>query len=96
MHHVERALALSVGRLDARELHEVGRVEEVGELVVLEPRRRALAQLREELADVAAGLRKHKTGALMNLAQKDVEDLLSLLINGAAFVIRDKTSEARA
>jgi hypothetical protein len=47
-------------------------------------------QLREELHDVAADLGKHKTGASMNLLQKDVEDLLSLLINALRKTIEQK------
>ena len=47
-------------------------------------------QLRDELADVAAGLRAHKTDAAMNEAQKGVEDLLTLLINALRKTIEMK------
>lgn len=62
-------------------------LEEDGTTAVFPP---MVEQLRDELADVAAGLRKHKTGAMMNQAQKDVEDLLSLLINALRKTIEKK------
>ncbi len=62
-------------------------LEEDGTTAVFPP---MVEQLRDELADVAAGLSKHKTGALMNQAQKDVEDLLALLINALRKTIEMK------
>ena len=62
-------------------------LEEDGTTAVFPP---MVEQLREELHDVAAGLGKHKTGASMNLLQKDVEDLLSLLINALRKTIEQK------
>ena len=62
-------------------------LEEDGTTAVFPP---MVEQLHEELADVAAGLRKHKTGAQMNQAQKDVEDLLSMLINALRKTIEMK------
>ena len=62
-------------------------LEEDGTTAVFPP---MVQQLREELHDVASGLGKHQTGATMNLQQKDVEDLLSLLINALRKTIEQK------
>ena len=62
-------------------------LEEDGTTAVFPP---MVEQLREELHDVASGLGKHQTGGTMNLQQKDVEDLLSLLINALRKTIEQK------
>ena len=62
-------------------------LEEDGTTAVFPP---MVEQLREDLSDVAAGLRKHRTGPAMNVAQKDVEDLLELLINALRKTIEQK------
>ena len=43
-----------------------------------------------DVGDVAAGLRKYETGRVMHEAQKDVEDLLELLINALRRTIEKK------
>ena len=53
-------------------------LEEDGTTSVFPP---MVEQLRDELHGVADRLRKEETGAGTNAAQKDVEDLLGLLIN---------------
>ena len=88
------ALVAKIGELAAGEIEleqeaidALKLLEEDGTTAVFPP---MVEQLREELHDVAAGLGKHKTGATMNLAQKDVEDLLSLLINALRKTIEQK------
>ena len=88
------ALVTKIGELQAGEVEleqeaidALKLLEEDGTTAVFPP---MVEQLREELHDVAAGLGKHKTGASMNLAQKDVEDLLSLLINALRKTIEQK------
>ena len=80
-------IAAAETELEQEAIDALKLLEEDGTTAVFPP---MVEQLREELADVAAGLRKHKTGALMNLAQKDVEDLLSLLINALRKTIETK------
>ena len=62
-------------------------LEEDGTTAVFPP---MVEQLREELHDVAMGLRARRTGAVTNQAQKDVEDLLELLINALRRTIEKK------
>ena len=88
------ALVTKIGELAAGEIEleqeaidALKLLEEDGTTAVFPP---MVEQLREELHDVAAGLGKHKTGASMNLLQKDVEDLLSLLINALRKTIEQK------
>jgi hypothetical protein len=88
------ALVTKIGELAAGEteleqeaIDALKLLEEDGTTAVFPP---MVEQLREELHDVAAGLGKHKTGASMNLLQKDVEDLLSLLINALRKTIEQK------
>jgi hypothetical protein len=88
------ALVTKIGELAAGEIEleqeaidALKLLDEDGTTAVFPP---MVEQLREELHDVAAGLGKHKTGASMNLLQKDVEDLLSLLINALRKTIEQK------
>jgi chromosome segregation ATPase len=62
-------------------------LEEDGTTAVFPP---MVEQLRDELNSVAAGLGRNETGADMNQAQRDVEDLLELLINSLRRTIEQK------
>lgn len=88
------ALVSKIGELAAgeRELEQeaidaLKLLEEDGTTAVFPP---MVQELRESLRDIAADLGKHKTGVSVNLAQKDVEDLLSLLINALRKTIEQK------
>lgn len=80
-------LAAGEVELEQEAIDALKLLEEDGTTAVFPP---MVQQLREELHDVAADLGKHKTGASMNLLQKDVEDLLSLLINALRKTIEQK------
>lgn len=80
-------LAGGESELEQEAIDALKLLEEDGTTAVFPP---IVEQLRDELADVAAGLRKHKTGATMHQAQKDVEDLLGLLINALRRTIEKK------
>jgi chromosome segregation ATPase len=80
-------LAAGEVELEQEAIDALKLLEEDGTTAVFPP---IVDQLREELHDVAADLGKHKTGASMNLAQKDVEDLLGLLINALRKTIEMK------
>lgn len=80
-------LAGAEAELEQEAIDALKLLEEDGTTAVFPP---MVEQLRDELHDVASGLRKHKTGAAMNQAQKDVEDLLSLLINALRKTIEQK------
>jgi hypothetical protein len=47
-------------------------------------------QLRDDLGAVAARLRKEETGAALQQAQREVEDLLAMLINALRKTIEMK------
>ena len=81
------ALAEGENELELETIDALKLLEEDGTTAVFPP---MVEQLRDELHDVAAGLRKHKTGAPMNLAQKDIEDLLEMLINALRRTIEKK------
>lgn len=80
-------LAAGEAELEQESIDALKLLEEDGTTAVFPP---MVEQLRDELADVVAGLREHKTGAAMNTAQKDVEDLLTLLINALRKTIEKK------
>ncbi|HEB54508.1 MAG TPA: hypothetical protein ENI87_14750 [bacterium] len=80
-------LAGGESELEQEAIDALKLLEEDGTTAVFPP---MVEQLRDELADVAAGLREHRTGAAMNQAQKDVEDLLSLLIDALRRTIEKK------
>jgi hypothetical protein len=80
-------LAAGEVELEQEAIDALKLLEEDGTTAVFPP---MVQQLREELHDVATDLGKHKTGASMNLLQKDVEDLLSLLINALRKTIEQK------
>ena len=80
-------LAAGETELEQESIDALKLLEEDGTTAVFPP---MVEQLRDELADVAAGLRAHKTDAAMNEAQKGVEDLLTLLINALRKTIEMK------
>jgi chromosome segregation ATPase len=81
------ALAEGEGELELETIDALKLLEEDGTTAVFPP---MVEQLREELHDVAVGLRARRTGAVTNQAQKDVEDLLELLINALRRTIEKK------
>lgn len=81
------ALAEGEGELELETIDALKLLEEDGTTAVFPP---MVEQLREELHDVAMGLRARRTGAVTNQAQKDVEDLLELLINALRRTIEKK------
>ena len=81
------ALAEGEGELELETIDALKLLEEDGTTAVFPP---MVEQLRDELHDVAAGLRKYETGRVMHEAQKDVEDLLELLINALRRTIEKK------
>ena len=80
-------LAAAEAELEQEAIDALKLLEEDGTTAVFPP---MVEQLRDELHDVAAGLRKYRTGRVMNEAQKDVEDLLELLINALRRTIEKK------
>jgi len=80
-------LAGSEGELENEAIDALKLLEEDGTTAVFPP---MVEQLRDELADVAAALRRHETGEDTNEAQKAVEDLLELLINALRRTIEQK------
>ncbi|MEC8252571.1 MAG: hypothetical protein VX044_05115 [Planctomycetota bacterium] len=81
------ALAEGEGELELETIDALKLLEEDGTTAVFPP---MVEQLRDELHDVGVGLRARRTGAGMNQAQKDVEDLLELLINALRRTIEKK------
>lgn len=81
------ALAEGEGELELETIDALKLLEEDGTTAVFPP---MVEQLRDELHDVGVGLRAQRTGAAMNQAQKDVEDLLELLINALRRTIEKK------
>lgn len=81
------ALAEGEGELELETIDALKLLEEDGTTAVFPP---MVEQLRDELHDVGVGLRGRRTGAAMNQAQKDVEDLLELLINALRRTIEKK------
>lgn len=81
------ALAEGEGELELETIDALKLLEEDGTTAVFPP---MVEQLRDELHDVGVGLRARRTGAAMNQAQKDVEDLLELLINALRRTIEKK------
>ncbi|MGC6486819.1 MAG: hypothetical protein ACON4Z_04180 [Planctomycetota bacterium] len=81
------ALAEGEGELELETVDALKLLDEDGTTAVFPP---MVEQLRDELRDVGAGLRARRTGAAMNQAQKDVEDLLELLINALRRTIEKK------
>jgi len=81
------ALAEGETELELETIDALKLLEEDGTTAVFPP---MVEQLRDELHDVAAGLGKHKTGPRMNQAQKDIEDLLEMLINALRRTIEKK------
>ncbi len=81
------ALAGGETELELETIDALKLLEEDGTTAVFPP---MVEQLRDELHDVAAGLRKYETGRVMHEAQKDVEDLLELLINALRRTIEKK------
>jgi len=80
-------LAGSEAELEQESIDALKLLEEDGTTAVFPP---MVEQLRDELNAVTAGLREHTTGAAMNSAQKDVEDLLTLLIDSLRKTIEMK------
>lgn len=80
-------LAAGETELEQEAIDALKLLEEDGTTAVFPP---MVEQLRDELSDVAATLRKHETGPATNQAQKDVEDLLELLINALRKTIERK------
>ena len=81
------ALAGGETELELETIDALKLLEEDGTTAVFPP---MVEQLRDELHDVAASLRKYETGRVMHEAQKDVEDLLELLINALRRTIEKK------
>ena len=81
------AIATGESDLEQETIDALKLLEEDGTTAVFPP---MVEQLREELHDITVGLRKHRTGAAMNQAQKDVEDLLEMLINALRRTIEKK------
>ncbi len=81
------ALAAGETELELETIDALKLLEEDGTTAVFPP---MVEQLRDELHDVAADLRKYETGRVMHEAQKDVEDLLELLINALRRTIEKK------
>lgn len=81
------SLAGAEAELELETIDALKLLDEDGTTAVFPP---MVEQLRDELHDVAAGLRKHETGPRMNRAQKDIEDLLEMLINALRRTIEMK------
>ena len=81
------ALANAETELELEAIDALKLLEEDGTTAVFPP---MVEQLRDELHDVAATLQKHRTGEKVHVAQKDVEDLLELLINALRRTIEQK------
>ena len=80
-------LATGETELEQEAIDALKLLEEDGTTAVFPP---MVEQLRDELADVAGDLRKHKTGEKVHTAQREVEDLLELLINALRRTIEKK------
>ena len=80
-------LAQGEGELELETVEALKLLDEDGTTAVFPP---MVEQLRDELREVVAVLRARQTGAETNRAQRNVEDLLELLINALRRTIEKK------